>query len=76
MTQCADCVVDGIWIGKELPIDCVNEANCKLNGCYWRRFHQLAPDAYLRLNQLKFLGLQVEIDLTIPAGEFEIRQRG
>jgi hypothetical protein len=48
MTECADHVPDGMWMGKAFTMDCICQANCKIHGCYWRRFHQLSPDKYRR----------------------------
>lgn len=48
MSICSDVVPDGIYIGKEIPMHCVRESNCKINGCFWRRFHELTAEPYRR----------------------------
>lgn len=46
--QCVDVASDGVWVGRELRIECAHTANCRIHGCFWRRFHDLSPEQYRR----------------------------
>lgn len=46
--NCVDVARDAVWIGKDCIVLCVNVDLCRANGCYWRQFHALKADQFVR----------------------------
>jgi hypothetical protein len=50
--NCIDVAPDAVWIGRNDLVPCVNVELCTRDGsCYWRFFHALRPDQFIRRDQ-------------------------
>jgi len=46
LIDCELVAVDAVKIAKDYLVPCIAAAHCAVNGCFWRRWHNLAPSKF------------------------------